>query len=626
MIVIPPPSASPEAESSLFAGKSLSDWVPASSTYAMFRLSALQFGANTAITHLETGSEDEKPRSLSFSQLYAEITRTANLLGLSGANHENSVALLLPNLIETHLCLWGASAVSSALPLNHMLSVKVLVELMRSTKTRVLVAAGPGLDDSIWKKALEVRAELGDQLRWIVQVGGVPVEDRGVVLFSQVKDEMPADRLLADRAPELDDIAAYFHTGGTTGSPKLVKHTHRNHLAAAFAFASRHGLSGSEVFVNGLPLYHVGGVLPCSLAPFMAGAHLLNLSAAGMRNPSIQANIWRIVERYGVTSLNGVPTALGTLAEVPMNAAQIGSIKKVWAGAALLPSSIARRVEGLLGVPIREVYGMTETSGVICSELATGKPVTGSAGFPAPFVEVQIRQIKADGTLGEQAMLEQPGALLVRGATVTPGYMDPAQNVDAFTSDGWLITGDVAVQFEDGRVTLTGRSKDVIIRSGHNIDPLMIEEAAMSHPGVIAAAAVAQPDAYAGEIPVCYVVCRGGTDLDLDDLQRHLARVVPERPAVPKQIYQVQSLPMTTVGKVFKPALRADAAKRMVTELLSDLGHLMIEADEDGKQGIHVKVNLDKDLASAAMRSTIEDRLRPFLFRWSIHPVAGARA
>ncbi|HGQ7767844.1 TPA: AMP-binding protein [Pseudomonas aeruginosa] len=626
MIVIPPPSASHEAEASLFAGTTLSDWVPASSTYDMFRLSALQFGANTAITHLETGSDDEEPRSLSFSQLYAEITRTANLLGLSGANHENSVALLLPNLIETHLCLWGAGAVSSALPLNHMLSVKVLAELMRATKTRVLVAAAPNLDDNIWQKALAVKAELGDQLRWIVQIGGVTAEDRGVVHFSQVKDEMPADRLLVDREPELDDIAAYFHTGGTTGSPKLVKHTHHNHLAAAFAFASRHGLSGTEVFVNGLPLYHVGGVLPCSLAPFMAGAHLLNLSATGMRNQSIQANIWRIVERHGVTSLNGVPTALGTLAEVPINGAHISSIRKIWAGAALLPSSTARRVEELLGVPVREVYGMTETSGVICSELASGQPVIGSAGFPAPFVEVQVRPIRTDGSLGELAVKEQPGALLVRGATVTPGYVDPTQNVDAFTNDGWLITGDVAVQLEDGRVTLTGRSKDVIIRSGHNIDPLMIEEAAMSHPGVIAAAAVAQPDAYAGEIPVCYVVGRTGIFLDIDDLQRHLAETVPERPAVPKQIYHVESLPVTTVGKVFKPALRSDAAKRMVTELLSDLGYPSVEADEDGKQGMHVTVSLLPDLDSDAMRTAIEDRLRPFLFRWSIRPEAGEQA
>nr|WP_294976067.1 AMP-binding protein [uncultured Pseudomonas sp.] len=622
MIVIPTPSASYEVESSLFASTTLGDWVPASSTYDMFRLSALQYGTNTAITHLETGSTEEVTSSLTFSQLYGEITRTANLLGLSGASHESSVALLLPNLIETHLCIWGAGAVSSALPLNHMLSVKVLAELMRSTKTRVLVAAGPGLDDSIWQKALEVRTELGDQLRCIVQVGGMPVEDQGVVHFSQVKNEMPADRLLADREPELDDIAAYFHTGGTTGAPKLVKHTHRNHLAAAFAFAFRHGLSKAEVFVNGLPLYHVGGVLPCSLSPFMSGAHLLNLSATGMRNQSIQANIWRIVERYGVTSLNGVPTSLGTVAEIPQDGAEVGSIKKIWAGAALLPSTIAHHVEDLLGVPVREVYGMTETSGVICADLAISTPVTGSAGFPVPFVEVQIRPIRADGSLCEQTVKDQPGALLVRGATVTPGYMDPAQNADAFTSDGWLITGDVAVQFQDGRITLTGRSKDVIIRSGHNIDPLMIEEAAMSHPGVVAAAAVAQPDAYAGEIPVCYVVGRGGSPLDLDDLQRHLARVVPERPAVPKQVYQVESLPVTTVGKVFKPALRSDAAKRMVTELLSDLGDLVVEAEEDGKQGIHVKVNIHPALAARTMRTAIADRLRPFLFRWSIHPEA----
>ncbi|EIU1413944.1 AMP-binding protein [Pseudomonas aeruginosa] len=626
MILIPQPCPSPEAESSLFAGTTLSDWVAASSTYAMFRSSALQYGATTAITHLETGDASEVPSALSYSQLYAEITRTANLLSLSGASHENSVALLLPNLIETHLCLWGAGAVSSALPLNHMLSVKVLVELMRLTKARVLVAAGPDLDAGIWQKAMEVRAALGNQLRWVVQVGGTPIDDPDVVYFSQIKDDMPADRLIADEEPGLDDIAAYFHTGGTTGSPKLVKHTHRNHLAAAFAFASRHGLSQAEVFVNGLPLYHVGGVLPCSLAPFMAGAHLLNLSPTGMRNQRIQANIWRIVERYGVTSLNGVPTALGAMSEVPIDGAQIASIRKVWAGAALLPSNVAHRVESLLGVPVREVYGMTETSGVICSEFAACRPVTGSAGFAVPFMEVQVRPICADGSLSESSVIDQPGALVVRGATVTPGYMDPAQNIDAFTHDGWLMTGDVAIQHTDGRVTLTGRSKDLIIRSGHNIDPLMIEEAAMSYPGVAVAAAVGQPDAYAGELPVCYVVAKGAQSLDLDALQEYLAEVVPERPAVPKRVYQVDSLPLTSVGKVFKPALRSDAAKRMVMHLLSDFVHPEIEVDEDGKRGLHVTVSLTDDLASSAIREAIEDRLRPFLFRWSIQSVGEEQA
>lgn len=618
MIRFPLPSASPEDETKVFAGTTLSDWVGVSSTYAMFRNSALEYGSRTALTHLETGDADEQPSSLSYARLFAEITRTANLLSRHGAGRGNSVALLLSNLTETHLFLWAAGAVSSALPLNPMLSPKVLAELMRSAQANILVALGPALDDGIWQKAMALRTELGDELRCVIQVGGNPVDDPRVVPFAQAQAEMSDDALCAATEPGLDDIAAYFHTGGTTGSPKLVQHSHRNHLAAAFAFAHRYDLSADDVFINGLPLYHVAGVLPCSLSPFMAGAQLLNLSASGLRNPKIQANIWRLVERYKVTSVGAVPTALGALSEIPISDADISSIRKACSGGALLPNSIARRFENLVGVPVQEVYGMTETSAVICSDLAACRPVAGSAGFPAPFVEVQVRPIRSDGSLDSDPLIGQPGALVVKGATVTPGYRDERQNQGAFTADGWLITGDVAIQDKDGRITVTGRSKDVIIRSGHNIDPLMIEEAAMAYPGVSAAAAVAQPDAYAGELPVCYVVAQPGMTLDLTALHEHLESTVPERPAVPKHLYLIDALPMTSVGKVFKPALRCDAAERLLEGLLADIPHRAIAVGEDGSRGLHVTVSCSLRDDIEATRRKLDERLQPFLFRWKL--------
>jgi fatty-acyl-CoA synthase len=618
MIRFPLPSANFEDETKIFAGTALSDWVGVSSTYDMFRNSAMSHGSKTALTHIETGKEKEEPISLTYTQLFAEITRTANLLSHLGASPGNSVAVLLPNLVETHLFLWGAGAVSSALPLNHMLSAKVIAELMRAAQADILVTLGPTMEGETWQKAMAVRAELGDDLRCVIQVGGSPVDDSQVVNYTLVKARMPDDHLHIRAEPSLDDIAAFFHTGGTTGSPKLVQHTHRNHLASAFVFAYRYNLSCDDVYMNGLPLYHVAGVLPCSLSPFMAGAHVLNLSPAGLRNPKIQENIWRLVERYKVTSVGGVPTAIGALCAIPIEDADISSIRKALSGGALLPSSIARRFEELIGVPTQEVYGMTETSAVISSDLANCTPVAGSAGFPVPFVSVQIRPIQSDGSLNCDAVIGQPGALVVKGATVTPGYRDERQNLEAFTSDGWLITGDVAIQDKCGRITVTGRSKDVIIRSGHNIDPLLIEEAAMSYSGVAAAAAVAQPDAYAGELPVCYVVAKPGTCLDLDALHNHFVETVPERPAVPKHLYVIDALPLTSVGKVYKPELRCNAASRLLRDLLSDIQLQDISVTEDGSRSLHVTVSCSIHDDIEGIRKKLVERLQPFLFRWEL--------
>ncbi|OPG72098.1 hypothetical protein B1219_18240 [Pseudomonas ogarae] len=618
MIRFPPRSASPDGEAKLFAGTNLQDWVGASSTYAMFRNSALEYGARTALTHVETGNADENTWSLSYAQLFTEITRTANLLSHHGAVRDSSVALLLPNRTETQLFLWGAGTVSSALPLNPFLSPKVLAELMRAAKADILVTVGSAVDDGMWQKAMALSAELGENLRCIFQVGGDFVDDSRIVLFVQAKAEMPGDALYGATEPNLDDTAAYFHTGGTTGSPKLIRHSHRNHLAAAFSFAYRYDLSADDVFTNGFPLYHVAGVLPCSLSPFMTGAHVLNLSASGLRNPKILANIWRIVERYKVTSVSGVPTALGALIEVPLADADISSIRKVCSGGALLPNVVAQRFESLIGVPVQEAYGMTETAAIICSELPGRTPVVGSVGFPAPFVQVQIRSILSDGTLAAAPLIGKPGVLVVKGATVTPGYKDEKQNQEAFTADGWLITGDIAVQDADGRIKVTGRSKDVIIRSGHNIDPLMIEEAVMAFPGVSAAAAVSQPDVYAGELPVCYVVPRPDANLDISALQEHLKVTVPERPAVPKHIYLVDALPMTAVGKVFKPDLRCDAAMRLLHSLLADVPHKKIAVVEDGSRTLHVTVHCNRHDDTDSIQRLLGGRLDPFLFRWKL--------
>jgi fatty-acyl-CoA synthase len=156
--------------------------------------------------------------------------------------------------------------------------------------------------------------------------------------------------------------------------------------------------------------------------------------------------------------------------------------------------------------------------------------------------------------------------LVVRGPNIFAGYL--GDTPAPFTEDGWLITGDLGSVAADGLVRISGRAKDLIIRSGHNIDPAVIEDAAAIHPQVVTSAAVGRPDGYAGEIPTLYVVLRENSPEMLADLHEHMRRSVPEPPARPKLIVPLPALPMTSAGKVDKPALRRDAATRVAKEIL----------------------------------------------------------
>jgi acyl-CoA synthetase (AMP-forming)/AMP-acid ligase II len=152
----------------------------------------------------------------------------------------------------------------------------------------------------------------------------------------------------------------------------------------------------------------------------------------------------------------------------------------------------------------------------------------------------------------------------VRGPQVFPGYLDPAHNIGTLWPDGWLTTGDVGYLTPDARLVLTGREKDLIVRSGHNIDQAAIEDVANRFDGIQISAAVGMPDQHAGEVPALFVVPSPGRLLDLGALARHMEDNVPEPPARPRSILIIDALPVTAVGKIFKPALRDLAIEEKV--------------------------------------------------------------
>jgi len=604
MIRWPAPDTLPGA----LANTTLHDWLPARSVFEALELSARSHASQTALVFLASAEHVRQPKETSYAQLLEGVARAANLLRDLDVGPRDVVAYLLPALTETHFVLWGAETAGIALPINPLLRAEEIAALLLAANAKVLVAFGPAPGVDVWAKAQRAR-ELAPCVRTLMRLGGGPAPEADADFAVAFAAAAPQ---LQFTPPMLDDVAAYFHTGGTTGMPKLVMHTHRNQLAAAYGGAVAIGAGPHDVMLNGLPMFHVAATIFGSLSMLIAGAKVVLMSPMGYRNPGIVADFWRIAGELGATLLGGVPTAFAAALAHDPGDADLSSVRASVCGAAMTPVAVSTGMERVTGKPLREVYGMTECGGVICVDPVWTNRVQGSAGLPVAFCEVQARELDGHRASTSICTAGSTGVLVVRGPQVSPGYLGGALSDELFTDDGWLVTGDLGRVEADGRVFITGRAKDLIIRGGHNIDPAVIEDCLRAHPEVADAAAVAMPDAHAGEVPVAYVVLKQGSNLTEETLLGFAAGRIAERPALPKFVRVLDSLPLTAVGKPFKPALRLAAAREHFAALLKDQPNAQFQVSHDDGRGLLLKIEWAGALVE---RSVLVDRLQAYAVR-----------
>ena len=415
----------------------------------------------------------------------------------------------------------------------------------------------------------------------------------------------------AGREPTGADIATIFHTGGTTGLPKLAAHTHSNEVANAWMISAMTLLDDDSVIFAALPLFHVNAMMVTVLAPLLRGQQTVWAGPLGYRDPDLLANFWNIVERYGVTAMSAVPTVYAALAQIPVDA-DLSSLRFAVVGASPLPAAVRDAFESRTGVPLVEGYGLTEATAASARSFPDHRR-PGSVGQRMPYQRLRVIRSADDGKWHDCAPGET-GRLAIGGPTVFPGYVvDRDSNGFVLDGkgmlvDGWLDTGDLARVDGEGFIYLTGRAKDLIIRGGHNIDPGAVEDSLLSHPLVTAAAAVGRPDPHAGEVPVVYVTVTG-TPTEVELLEWSAARV-SERAAAPKSVTVVESLPMTAVGKPNKLPLRADAARRELNDALSGIdGVVAVDCHaDDGTVRAEIRTQADSDV----------DAIRGILSRYTI--------
>ncbi|MBF0398839.1 MAG: acyl-CoA synthetase, partial [Desulfobacterales bacterium] len=522
-------------------------------------LEAIEKGANSnpdgiALSFISSGYAYDKPTQISYKTLITKVRQCANMFYDLGIGHSDVVTYLLPNLPQTHFILWGAEAAGIVNPINPLLEASTIKDICRAAKTKVLVALGDLPGTNIWKKVEAIKNEI-PTLKHIISVMGPCDESQNILSFEQTIEKYQGDKLTFSRKIEPDDISSLYHTGGTTGTPKLAKRTHFNEVIMAWDIIVMGGITSTTTILCGLPLFHVNGTTVTGLAPFSVGAHVVLLSPAGYREPSIIKNFYKIVEKYKANFFSSVPTVLSGLLTIPVGDTDISSLKYAICGAAPLSVELFKRFENHTKMKVLEGYGLTEGACASSLNPKDGERKVGSIGIRLPYQEMKVVILNEQGKYLRDANTSEIGTIVIKGPNVFKGYVEDVHNKGIWIDD-WFNTGDLGRLDADGYFWLTGRKKELIIRGGHNIDPAAIEEPLYRIPDVKVAAAIGRPDPHAGEVPVAYVQIAPESNLTQDKILEMVKETIGEKAAIPKEIHIVDVIPLTPVGKIFKPALR----------------------------------------------------------------------
>ena len=588
-------------------------------TYDMLRHGAAIDPEAPAISFFLSGADYTRPMRLTYREFLANVTRTANLFHDLGVGPGDVVSYLLPNLPQTHYILWGGEAAGIVNPINPMLEPSTIREICQAAGTKVLVALGEFEGSDIWEKVSIVRKDL-PKLKAIIRVMGPGDEKEGIYGYDEAITGYKGDKLDSGRVIDPDDIASMYHTGGTTGTPKLAPHTHFNEAVMAFMVALATELKTEETTLCGLPLFHVNGTTVTGSMPFSIGAHVVLLGVMGYRDPTVIRNFYKIVEHYRAVTFSSVPTVLSVLLDIPKGDADISSLRFAVCGAAPLSVELFKRFEAHSGMKLIEGYGLTEGTCVSSVNPYYGEQKVGSIGIRIPYHEMKVFISDDENRFVREAETDEIGSVCIKGPNVFKGYLDETHNRGIWPKEEWFNTGDLGRQDKDGYFWLTGRKKELIIRGGHNIDPAAIEEPLYRFDGVQLAAAVGRPDPHAGEVPVAYVQLQEGADLTPEQILDYLKREVGERAAVPKEVLILDRIPLTPVGKIFKPALRWEAIKQVYRKELQALGEMVdsveVTVREDKVHGSLAIITVRP--ASGVSAGEIENKVDEILARYTV--------
>ncbi len=586
-----------------------------------------KFPNHNAISYQLLSGPKDHAETLTWGQLQGQVGRAANLFRSLGVGPKDVVAYVLPNCNETVITLLGGAVAGIANPINPLLDAEQIGSILRETNAKVVVTLRPFPKTDVAEKtaaavalAPNVKHVLEVDLcryltapkSWIVPLIRPKLKTTNQAAYHNFNTEISKQpsSLSFDDSQE-DRVAFYFHTGGTTGMPKVAQHKYSGMVYNGWI---GHTLLYTEEdnIMCPLPLFHVFACHVILMAAVTSGAHVVFPTPQGYRGEGVFDNFWKLVERWKITFIITVPTAISAKMQRPINA-DISTVKTAFSGSAPLPLELFRRFEEATGITLVEGYGLTEATCLVSCNPTDGLKKVGSIGITFPYTDVKIMKSTNDGPV--EAGVDEIGEICISNPGVFAGntYTEADKNKDLYYFDEYLRTGDLGRIDADKYLWITGRAKDLIIRGGHNIDPAEIEEALLGHNAVAFAGAIGQPDAHAGEVPCAFVELVGGASVTEQELLDFCKEKVHERAAQPKHMTIMPELPKTAVGKIFKPDLRKMAITRIFNEALEASGSAakVVSVIDDKKRGLVAQVKMN-----GAADADVGAVLNVFTFGW----------
>lgn len=479
----------------------------------------------------------EKETSFTYREFDLVTDRMAAALQSLGMKKGDHAAVLFPNSIDTVLCYFSIiKAGGTAIPINPLYTPREIVFILNDSEARFLLAAGH------FQKVIEGIQSQVPSLTLAIFRG-----EEDTSILKAVERRAPSGHSLRPIDLSSKDNAIIFYTSGTQGQPKGVMLTHGNFTFSGPNIARAYGLQEDDITMAVLPLVHVFAVASPVFGSLSSGGTVVILEHFRAEA------VLRAFENYRITWFPGVPTMFNYLYQAyergPTN---ISSIRMGLSGGASLSVELLKNWERQFKAQILEVYGLTESTGLVTANPVQGIRKGGSIGLPVFGVQTRlIDQEGMDVTRGEV------GELIFKGPNATQGYWKLPEQTAESIRDGCVYTGDLARQDEQGYFYIVGRKKDLIITGGYNVFPREIEEVLYTHPAVYEAAVIGVPDEVKGEIPKAYITLKPGQQTSEGEIIEFCkANLAPYK--IPRRVEIRSELPKSSTGKILNRELRKE--------------------------------------------------------------------
>ncbi len=515
---------------------------------------------------------------------YAQLRKKAEIFAASlrrlGVEHGDRVAIMLPNIPQTMIALWGVfKAGATAVMTNPLYMEKELTHHFADSGARFLITL-----DLLWPKIAPLQKDLNLECAIVTRIADglafplnilqpwkarreghspeVPYNGSTVLSWKQVMASRERYAAVIEKPEE--DLALLQYTGGTTGFAKGAMLTHANLTAQMQILqAVIGGDAGSrkDSFLGIMPFFHVFGLVGNIILPALYAAMVIPVPRYTPHD------LLRTIQKYRPNFFVGAPAVyMSLMQQKDIASYDLTCIELCISGSAPFPQEAMRRFQEMTKARITEGFGLTEASPCALANPLYGLQKSGSIGVPIPATEARL----VDMETGEQVIGDnEVGELVVRGPQVMLGYWNNPEETAQTLRDGWLFTGDLAYRDEDGYYFIVDRKKDMAIVGGYNVYPREIDEILYEHPKIADAVAVSVPHPSRGEVLKAYVVLKQGEQMTGAELTAYCrSRLANYK--VPRSFEFRDELPKTLIGKVLRRALREEEVRRIEDGIIEE--------------------------------------------------------